>query len=116
MAYFEKTNIADEKENTINPSTEEAVILLRRMVKLMEQQAATDTAQRQRVTIDAITAGVSLPTVAAVTAITNALPAGTNAIGAITTVQQLAGYDQRLYTDWARAAYNTGIRQNLIFS
>jgi hypothetical protein len=122
MAYFEQINLANEKGTIVNPATEESIILLRRMVKLLESQNATDIGNRQRVTIDAITGSLTLATittvgtVSAVTAITNALPAGANAIGAITNVQQLAGADQRQFIDVSRTNYNTGIRSRLTFS
>lgn len=115
MAYFEVTKVADENKNVINPATDEAIALLRRLVKFFETQSATDTAQRQRITVDSITAGVALPTVTtvtAVTAITNALPAGTNTIGNIGTVN---GWNQQMFADPARTAYNTGIRSQLTF-
>lgn len=116
MAYFEQTSVTNDDKVVINPSTEEAIILLRRLVKFFETQSATDTAQRQRITVDAITAGVALPTVTAVTAITNALPAGTNAIGAITNIALQFGWNQQMLADPARTAYNTGIRQRLTFT
>lgn len=119
MAYFESTKLKDALGNPINPVENEQIILLRRLIKLIESQSATDVANRQRIAIDSITAGLTLAnvtTVAAVTAITNALPAGTNAIGNITNVTQLAGADQRQFIDVSRTNYNTGIRSRLTFS
>ena len=101
MAYFEQTNITNEKGQIVNPATEESIILLRRMVKLLESQSATDIANRQRITIDAITGGVTF-----------ALPAGTNTIGSV----NLGGADQRQFIDISRTNYNTGIRSKLTFS
>lgn len=114
----------------INPATEDSVndiseqiVLLRRIAKLLEAQNATDIANRQRITLDSIPAGVTLPavttvttvttvsTVTAVTGITNALPAGTNNIGSV----NLAGADQRQFIDVSRTNYNTGIRAGLTF-
>lgn len=118
MAYFEVTKVADENKNVINPATDEAIALLRRLVKFFETQSATDTAQRQRITLDSISPGLTLngittiATVAAVTGITNALPAGTNTIGNIGTVN---GWNQQMFADPARTAYNTGIRSQLTF-
>lgn len=87
--------------------------LLSRLVKVMENQQACDAGQRQRVTVDAISAGVTLPTVGA---ITNALPAGTNAVGAITNVQQVASMGQEQYINIARNTYANSIRSKLDFS
>ena len=75
-----------------------------------------DIATRQRISLDTIPAGVTLPvvtTVSAVTAITNALPAGANIIGSIANV---AGQNQQMYQDVARNAFASGIRQNLSWS
>lgn len=126
MAFLEQTKLTDAQGNVINPaqqpelytdkvpddgqllapvvrtahgSLDDEVILLRRLLKLLESQAATDTAQRQRITLDAITSGLTLTTV---TTVSNAAT--------------LAGYNQQLFADWARTAYNTGIRSGLTFS
>ena len=83
-------------DDAYTPSSDEALVLLRRMVKLMEPLAVQDSAQRQRVTIDAMS-GVTLPTV--------------------TTVSNLAGLggvDPRFqFIDQARNAYANGIRANI---
>jgi hypothetical protein len=122
MAYFEQTNITNDRGVAVNPATDESIILLRRMVKILESQSATDIGSRQRVTIDAITGSLTLATitsvgtvgtVSAVTGITNALPAGANAIGAITA---MAGADQRQFIDVARNTYSNAIRNKLTFS
>lgn len=132
MAYFETTKIKDSSGNLINPaekqtlysaepepnsaapavrtlagSVDDEVALLRRIMKLIESQAATDTAQRQRITIDAITAGVALPTVTAVTTVAT--------VTSITNIAALNGWNQQMFVDPARNAYNTGIRNQLTF-
>lgn len=112
MAYFEQVQLKDEKDSIINPSTNEAIIFLRRCVKLLEASGTVDPQNRQRITIDAITTGLtlsSITTVNAVTAITNALPTGTNTLGYI-------GMNGDTRTDLTRNTYATGIRNNLIFS
>jgi len=119
MAYFEKTRVTDSVGDVVNPATDESIVLLRRMVKLLESQNATDIANRQRMTLDSIASGLTLgtvttvtgvTTVAAVTAITNALPAGTNNIGFIN------GQDHRQFIDVARNNYANSIRNKLTFS
>ena len=138
MAYFEQTRLTDSDGIVINPaeqqtlytvdppnnsagpvvrtqagSVDDQIILLRRIVKILETQAAADSAQRTRITLDAITAGLTLGTVGTVSTISG----GTiTTVSTVTNTAQLAGYDQRLYTDWARTAYNTGIRQRLTFT
>ena len=115
MAYLEQTQLTNVKDTVINPTENETVIWLRRIVKLLEPSSTVDTANRQRITLDTITAGAILPTVTtvttvtAVTAITNALPAGINAIGYIGMIS-----DTR--TDLTRNTYANGIRRNLTFT
>lgn len=103
-----------------NASTDDAILLLRRILRALEPSTAQDSAQRQRITIDAITAGLTLATVStvttvstvstvtAVTGITNALPAGTNSIG------NLGGYTNTDYQMMQqRILYNTGLRSKI---
>lgn len=136
MAYFEQTTLTDAAGNLINPaqqqtlytvdppndaagpvvrtqagSVDDQIILLRRIVKLLETTAATDPQQRQRITIDNISAGLTLGTITTVTGVTTV-----STVTSVTNMTQLAGYDQRLYIDWARTAYNTGIRAALTFT
>ena len=83
-------------DDAYTPSSDEAIVLLRRMVKLMEPLAVQDSSQRQRVTIDAGT----LPTVSSVSSVANIIAFG--------------GVDARYqYTDQARNAYANGIRANI---
>lgn len=82
-------------------TVDETTALLRRIVKLLESQATVDVANRQKVCIDSITGSLTLTTL---TGITNALPTGTNYLGQI--------YGQ----DFARIAFNTGIRSKITFS
>lgn len=99
MAYFEKANSVDADGNIINPAQDEQIILLRRIAKVLESTAAADVAQRQRITLDAITSGLTLATV--------------TSVGNIGTVSSL---DQRQFIDVARNAYANGIRSKLTFS
>jgi hypothetical protein len=71
-----------------NAATDESVILLRRISKLLEPMATQDAAQRQRVTISSAETGFT-----------------TSFYGGVDARFQIA--------DWARTAYNTGIRSNL---
>ena len=139
MAYFEQTRITDAAGNVINPaqqqtlytvdppndspapvvrtaagSIDDQIVLLRRIVKLLESQAATDPQQRQRMTIDNIASGLTLGTVTTVTGVTTVTTV--TGVTTVSNLSTLAGYDQRLYSDWARTSYNTGIRAQLTFS
>jgi hypothetical protein len=87
-------------DDSYTPSSDEAIALLRRMVKLMEPLAVQDVSQRQRVTVDAITSGITLSTIQTVSSVNN--------IGAIGNI------DPRYqFIDQARNAYANGIRANI---
>lgn len=148
MAYLEQTKVTNINGDVINPaerqdlytydppldvpgqvvrtaagSVDDQIILLRRIVKLLESQGATDAAQRARFTLDSITAGVTLPTITTVGTVTTVTTVttvstvtGVTTVSTVNNLAALAGYDQRLYIDWARTAYNTGPRSLLTFS
>lgn len=101
--------VKDTSGTQVNPSTDDSIQYLRRIVKLMESQAVVDSGNRQRITLDSIGTG---------TAVTTTVPvSGTvTATVASTTVTTLGGWNQQLFQDPARTAYATGIRQNLTFS
>lgn len=80
-------------------ANDDTVILLRRIVKLLEAQAAADFGNRQRITIDFITAGLTLA-----------------AVSSVTNLAATAGLAQQQFHDTARIAYNTGVRSKLNFT
>ena len=82
------------------PASDESLILLRRMVKIMESLTVVDANQRQRIAIDAITAGLTLAT-----------------ISTVGNVTAFGGSDARYQLiDTARNTYANGIRRNLEFN
>jgi hypothetical protein len=80
-------------------ATEESLILLRRIVKLLESNAVVDSANRQRMVVEA------LPTLASVTTVSTVSNIGT-----------VAGHGLQQFVDIARNAYANGIRSKLNFS
>jgi hypothetical protein len=76
-------------------ATDESLIILRRIAKLLESNATVTTGQRQLVVVDSITAGT-------LTTVSN-----------ITTV---ASMDHRQFIDMSRVAFANCIRNNLNFS
>jgi len=83
-------------DDSYTPSSDEAIALLRRMVKLMEPLAVQDSQQRQRVVVESITTG------------------NLNVVASIGNVVGLGGVDPRFqFIDQARTAYATGIRANI---
>lgn len=86
---------------TQDTDQQELTKLLSRLVKVMENQQACDSAQRQRVTIDAGT----LPTVTTVTTCST-----------VTNAASIAGMNQEQYINIARNTYANSIRNRLFFS
>ena len=78
------------------PSTDDSVVLLRRLIQLLTPIAVQDGQQRQRVVIDSITGGVTLATLGS--------------------LNNLANVDARyIQMDTARNVFANGIRQNLTY-
>lgn len=96
--------LKDKTETIINPTTEESLVLLRRLLRQVDSLAVVDLAQRQRVVVDgAVISSGTITTVSTVTSATN--------------VVALGGVDVRyLYTDTARNMYANGIRNNLLYT
>ena len=125
MSYIPASDsqyILNASGTTINPSTDESIILLRRIAKLLEPIAVQDSAQRQRITVENSTVTVAQATATNLNAtVSQATASNLNAnVGTVTSVTNIAGLggvDPRFqFIDAARIAYSTGIRNNLNFS
>lgn len=99
---------------TVDNEAGDLIRLLSRLVKVMENQQATDAAQRQRITLDNISAGVTLPTVTTVTGVTTVTTVTT--CSTVTNAASIAGMNQEQYINIARNAYANSIRSKLSFS
>jgi hypothetical protein len=111
--------IKDASDNRITPVTDDTVVLLRRMVKLMESQAAVDSANRQRITVDAWGTGISLSTGAVGTALRVAFAdnSALTTVSAVTNVVTIGSYaTAQMFGDVAHGVYANAIRRNLAFS
>ena len=87
--------------------TDALLAMIQRLVKVCESLQVVDSAQRQRVTIDAITGNLTLTgvsTVSTVSSVTN-----------VAAQTSLAGMDREMYINIARQTYAQLIRQNLTF-
>jgi len=112
--------------------TEQLLSLMQRFVKIMESNQVVDSAQRQRITLDSITAGVSLPTVAAVTTVSTVATVATvstvtsvttvltvaavttvSTVSTVTNLTQNAGMDREQYINIAKQTYANSIRNHL---
>lgn len=90
---------------SISDNMNNSVELLKILRKLLDASSTQDSAQRQRITIDAITAGLTL---AAVTTV------GT--VSSVTNMQSIGGVDYRWQmVDQARLTYSNSIRNNITF-
>ena len=117
-------SVKDITKANINPASDEALYLWKRMVKMMEAKASVDAGKIKRVTIDSFgtdnvtgvgpstTIGVSGSVVPLVT-ISNDF--SENLTGLFTSTSYV-GYNDQVYQDVARNAYARGIRSKLIFS
>ena len=99
MSYIDvkEVNLLDENGQVINPALDESVVLLRRLLFMAQSLGNRDASGNIRVNIAGQDITPSINQVASV-----------NAYGGISSFQQI--------TDWARTAYNTGIRSNIIIS
>ena len=110
---------------TINPATDESVLLLRRMVKLLDSIATVDIQNRQRVAVE------TMPTVTvthlAYSSLLATVTQPTASLLNVTPIQSsssqlnanvfFGGIDPRYqFIDAARIAYATGVRANLKFT
>jgi hypothetical protein len=87
--------------------TDNLLAMLSRVVKLLESNAVVDQQQRQRVTLDAITANLTLATVSAVTNVST--------VATVTNQTALAGMDREMYINTAKQTYALSIRSRLEF-
>lgn len=93
---------------TVASRSDDLLVMLSRIVKLLESNAVVDVAQRQRVTLDAIPAGVTLPTVTTVTTVAT--------VTAANNLVANAGMDREQYINIAKNVYANSIRSKLVFS
>lgn len=77
-------------------ANDDSVTLLRRIVQLLEPMGNRDVGNRQRVTIDALTAGMTL-----------------SVVGTVSNIGTISSLDHRQFHDMARTAYNTGPRARI---
>jgi predicted metalloendopeptidase len=86
---------------------EDLLAIIQRLVKVCESLQVVDSAQRQRVTIDAITGNLTLATVSTVSTVSSV----TN----VAAQTSLAGMDREMYINIARQTYENSIRSKLTF-
>ncbi len=111
--------LKDIDDERINPVSEDAVILLRRMVKLLESAATVDVANRQRMTVDAwgTNVNVGTGTSAGCPRVALGTDSTVGTVTSVTNVVTIGSYAaQQMYGDVAHDVYANAIRRNLTFS
>lgn len=94
--------------------TDNLIVSLMRLVKLMESNAVVDAQQRQRITLDSIAAGVALPTVTTVTTVATVTTVTT--VASVTNIAAVAGMDREQYINIAKFTNAQAIRPRLNFT
>ncbi len=101
--------LEDAVDTRINPATDDSLLYLRRMVKLMESQAAVDGQNRQRVAVES--AVISSGTITTVTTVTTC-----STVTSVTNVVTMAGWNQQMFCDVAHNTYANALRSRLTFA
>ena len=87
--------------------TDDLIAMIQRLVKVCETLQVVDQQQRQRVTLDAISAALTLATVSTVSTVSSV----TN----VAAQTGMAGMDREMYINIAKNTYAQSIRANLKF-
>lgn len=95
---------------TIAQRTDDLLAMINRLIKICESSQVVDSAQRQRITLDAIAASLTLATVTTVTTVTTV-----STVSSVTNVAANAGMDREQYINIAKQTYAQSIRPNLKF-
>jgi hypothetical protein len=90
---------------------ENLLAMLSRIVKLLESNAVVDQQQRQRVTLDAIAASLTLSTISTVAAVTTV-----STVNTVAAQTGMAGMDREMYINIAKQTYAASIRPRLTFA
>jgi hypothetical protein len=126
---LDPVTITNTTGENINPSSEESILLLRRILRVLESNSIVDNKQRQRVTVEAIgNSSASASTeIAATLPVTVASAVGTtgstvqNGSPTIGTPVYQAVWEGPVDQRWriidaARTAFAVGVRPNLVFT
>jgi hypothetical protein len=95
---------------TVANQSDDLLRMLSRLVKILECNAVVDAQQRQRVTLDSISTGLTLGTIGVVSSVT-----GVTAVTGVNNVIANAGMDREQYINIAKNTYANSIRSQLTF-
>jgi hypothetical protein len=90
-------------------TTDNLLVMLMRIVKLLESNAVVDQQQRQRISVDSFIATV--PTVSSVTTCSTV-----TSVSNVAAQTALAGMDREMYINAAKQTYCQSIRSRLVIS
>lgn len=96
---------SEDALQVVAEKTDETVGLLKILVDLLYSNAITDAGQRQRIVIDAITAGLTLAAVTTVSTVST--------VTSVTNVAGIFGVNQQMYMDMLHMQYDSGIRDRV---
>jgi hypothetical protein len=99
-ADFPSPSIADRTDNLL--------VMMSRIVKLLESNAVVDQQQRQRIAVDSFIA--TIPTLTTVTGVTTV-----STVSSVTNIAANAGMDREQYINIAKQTYTQSIRNRLEF-
>ncbi len=102
---------ADNPLPTAASRVEDVLAMLSRVVKLLESNAVVDQQQRQRISLDAIAAGLTLGTVTTVGTVT-----AVTTVSTVAAQTAMAGMDREMYINTAKQTYANSIRLQLQFT
>jgi hypothetical protein len=94
----------------VSSRSNDLLVMLSRIVKLLESNATVDSAQRQRVVVDS---GAITASIAATQTLANVTTVAT--VSSVTNMVSNAGMDREQYINIAKQTYIQGIRSGLTF-
>lgn len=98
-----------------SPRPNDLLAMMQRLVKVMESLQVVDSAQRQRISIDTIAAGTTLPTVTTVGTVSSITAGTITTVGSVTNVAAMAGMDREQYINISRQTAALALRPRLTF-
>jgi hypothetical protein len=112
--------LKDAAGTRINPVSEDAIVLLRRMVKLMESQATVDSSNRQRISVDSwglVSTLLGTGTIANCPRVALGTDSTVGTVSSVTNVVAVGSYAaQQMYGDVSHDVYANSLRKNLTFT
>jgi hypothetical protein len=110
---YEDVSAFNRLPTASDPRLETLIALMARALKLLDSNAIVDSAQRQRIVVDAgtITSVTGVTTVTTVTTV-----ATVSAVTAVANVTANAGMDREQYINISKQTYAQGIRSRLTFA